>query len=106
MPATSAAAAPAADLPQPTAAVPLPVEQPPAVVPIAVLPVAVLPTDPRQRQVAIECADLLQMATGLKAAVDKSTKDQLSVDVVRKAGEIEQYARKIHDGTPMTAGKE
>lgn len=46
------------------------------------------------------------MATDLKAAVDKSNKDELSVDVVRKAGEIEQYARKVKDGTSLTAGKE
>ncbi len=65
-----------------------------------------LPTDPRQRKVAIECSDLLKMATDLKAAVDKSTKDELSVDVVRKAGELEQYARKLRTGTSLTAGKE
>jgi hypothetical protein len=33
------------------------------------------------------------MATDLKAAVDKSSKDTLSVTVVKKAGEIEQMAR-------------
>jgi hypothetical protein len=69
-------------------------------------PAVQLPTDPRQRQVAIECADLLKMATDLKAAVDKSTKDELSVDVVRKAGELEQYARKVREGTRLTAGRE
>lgn len=69
----------------------------------AVIP---LPTDPRQRQVAVECTDLLQMATDLKSAVDKSTKDQLSIEVVRKAGAIEQYARKVRAGTQLTAGKE
>jgi len=67
-------------------------------------PVLELPTDPHQRQVAIECSDLLKMATDLKAAVDKSTKDELSVDVVRKAGELEQYARKVREGTKLTAG--
>lgn len=65
-----------------------------------------LPADPRQRRVAVECIDLLQMATDLKSAVDKSTKDELSVDVVRKAGEIEQYARKVRTGTQLTAGKQ
>ena len=62
-----------------------------------------LPSDPRQRQVAVECNDLLTMATDLKAAVDKSTKDQLSLDVVRKAGAIEQYARKVRAGTAVAA---
>jgi hypothetical protein len=64
-----------------------------------------LPSDPKQRQVAIECNDLLKMALDLKSAVDKSTKDELSLDVVRRAGELEQYARKVRNGTRMTAGK-
>ncbi len=48
-------------------------------------------------QVADECASLLKLATDLKAEVDKTTKDELSVGVVRKAGEIEQLARKVRD---------
>ena len=46
-------------------------------------------------EVAKQCADLLKMATDLKAAVDKSSADTLSVTVVRKAGEIEQLAHKV-----------
>jgi hypothetical protein len=65
-----------------------------------------LPADPKQRQVAIECNDLLTMATDLKAVVDKSSKDQLSLDVVRKAGQLEQYARKVRSGTALTAGRQ
>ena len=42
-----------------------------------------------------ECADLLKMATDLKTAVDKSTKDELSLTVVRKASDIEQWAHKV-----------
>jgi len=49
----------------------------------------------RKNQVADECAQLLKLATGLKAEVDKTTKDTLSIAVVRKAGEIEQLARKV-----------
>jgi hypothetical protein len=45
-----------------------------------------------------EAADLLEMATALKAEVDKSTKDTLSVTVVRRAGEIEQLAHKARTG--------
>lgn len=48
-----------------------------------------------ETEVAKQCADILKMATELKAEVDKSSKDQLSVPVVRKAGEIEQLARKV-----------
>jgi hypothetical protein len=40
------------------------------------------------------------MATDLKAEVDKSNKDTLSVTVVRKAVEIEQLAHKVRTGTP------
>ena len=46
-------------------------------------------------QVAADCASLLKLATDLKAEVDKTTKDELSMSVVRKAGEIEQLAHKV-----------
>jgi phage-related tail fiber protein len=52
-----------------------------------------------QLEVARECADLLKMATDLKAAVDKTNQDTLSVTVVRKADQIEQYARKVRLGS-------
>ncbi len=51
--------------------------------------------------IAKQCADLLRMATDLKAAVDKSSAGTLSVTVVRKAGEIEQLAHKVR----LTNGK-
>jgi hypothetical protein len=60
----------------------------------------------RKQQVSDECANLLKMATDLKAAIDKTTQDQLSVAVVRKAGEIEQFARKVRGDTRQTAGKD
>ncbi len=52
----------------------------------------------QKQGVAKECADLLQMATALKSEVDKSTKDMLSVSVVRKADQIEQLAHKVRAG--------
>lgn len=52
-----------------------------------------------QSGVAGECADLLKMATDLKTEIDKSTKDTLSVTVVRKAGQIEDLARKVRSGS-------
>jgi len=55
-------------------------------------------SDANEPQVARECADLLKMAADLKAAVEKTNKDTLSVTVVRKADEIEQYARKVRLG--------
>ena len=53
------------------------------------------PQDPQKQAIAKQCADLLAMATELKTEVDKTTKDTLSISVVRKAGEIEQLAHKV-----------
>jgi len=53
------------------------------------------PADAQKLEIANQCADLLQMATDLKKAVDKSSADTLSVTVVRKASDIEQLARKV-----------
>jgi hypothetical protein len=52
-------------------------------------------SDERQKQIADESASLLSLANSLKAAVDKTTKDTLSVTVVREAGEIERLAHKM-----------
>jgi type VI protein secretion system component VasF len=52
-------------------------------------------TDAQKQEIANQCADLLQMATDLKKAVDKSSADTLSVTVVRKASDIEQLAHKV-----------
>ena len=49
------------------------------------------------QEIASACADLLKMATDLKAEVDKTTKDTLSVPAVRKAGAIEAFARKLRE---------
>ena len=57
--------------------------------------VAPTAADAQKQQIANQCADLLQMATELKKAVDKSNADTLSVTVVRKASDIEQYAHKL-----------
>lgn len=40
---------------------------------------------------------LLKLATDLKAEVDKSSKDTLSVGVIRKADEIEKLAKSVRD---------
>jgi len=54
----------------------------------------------QKQQIASDCADLLKMATDLKSEVDKTTKDTLSITVVRKAGAIEQLAHKVRTGSP------
>jgi hypothetical protein len=53
-----------------------------------------LPVDPKN-PVAVDTANLMKLANTLKADVDKTTKDTLSVTVVREAGEIEQLAHKM-----------
>ncbi|MDR3724563.1 MAG: hypothetical protein P4K83_08775 [Terracidiphilus sp.] len=42
-----------------------------------------------------ECAQLLALANELKTAMDKATKDMLSITVVRKAEEIEKLAHRM-----------
>jgi hypothetical protein len=64
------------------------------------------PQQQRKQEVANDCANLLKLATDLKVEVDKTTKDELSIAVVRKAGEIEQFARKVKGDPRLTAGKE
>jgi hypothetical protein len=49
----------------------------------------------RKKRIADDSANLLKLANSLKADVDKTTKDMLSVTVVREAGEIEQLAHKM-----------
>jgi hypothetical protein len=89
------ASAPAAAAPEKTASVPVPAtgQQPNP-------PAAIAPEDARKQEITSECADLLKMATDLKAEVNKTTKDTLSLTVVRKASEIEQLAHKVRTGSP------
>lgn len=45
-----------------------------------------------------QISQLLQLATDLKAEVDKTNQEQLSISVVRKAAAIEQLAHKLRIG--------
>lgn len=49
----------------------------------------------RHKAIVDETAQLLDLATQLKAAVDKSDKDQLSLKVVDTAAEIEKLAKTV-----------
>ncbi len=49
----------------------------------------------RQKKIVDDTAKLLQLATELKANVDKTTKDEMSLDVIRKAEEIEKLAHDV-----------
>ena len=51
----------------------------------------------RQKRLVEDTAKLLELANELKAAVDKSDKNTLSLDVVRKADEIEKLAHSVKE---------
>lgn len=58
----------------------------------------------RKKQIASESTELLAMAVALKAEVDKTNKDVLSMTVIRKADEIEKMARMVKEKMKLTAG--
>jgi hypothetical protein len=73
---------------------------------------AAKPTDPkpadpalqRKKQLEDDTAKLLVLANELKAEMDKSTKDTLSLSVMKKADEIEKLARKVREEMKTTLG--
>jgi hypothetical protein len=58
----------------------------------------------RKKQIADDSAKLLKLATDLKTEVDKTTKDTLSLSVIRKADEIERLAHSVKEKMKLTAG--
>lgn len=58
----------------------------------------------RKKQIAEESTELLTMALALKAEVDKTTKDTLSLNVIRKADEIEKLAHNVKEKMKQSAG--
>jgi hypothetical protein len=58
----------------------------------------------RKRQIAEDSAKLLKLATDLKAEVDKTSKDTLSLNVIRKADEIEKLAHNVKEKMKLTVG--
>ncbi len=52
-------------------------------------------TNPPKKQIALDSANLLKMANDLKANMDKTTPDTLSIAVIRQAEEIEKLAHKM-----------
>ena len=50
-----------------------------------------------QKQLVADAQRLLSLANELKADVDKTTKDTLSLDVIRKADEIEKLAHNVKE---------
>jgi hypothetical protein len=59
---------------------------------------------PRRSQIAAESTQLLAMAVDLKAAVDKTNKDTLSLNVIRKADAIEKLAKTVREKTKQGGG--
>jgi hypothetical protein len=51
--------------------------------------------NPKNKEIVDDTANLMKLANTLKAEVDKTSADTLSVSVIRKAGEIEQLAHKM-----------
>ena len=51
----------------------------------------------RQEQIVAETTKLLALAQDLKAEVDKSNKNTLSIDVVKKAEAIEKLSKSIKE---------
>ena len=58
----------------------------------------------RKKQISEDAAHLLQLATELKAEVDKTNKETLSLDVIRKADAIERLAKGVKEKMKLTAG--
>lgn len=61
--------------------------------------------DKVRQQINDETANLLAMVYVLKAEVDQTNKDELSVVVVRQADRIEKMARKVRDEMRPAVGK-
>jgi hypothetical protein len=58
----------------------------------------------RQQEIRKDTDRLFQLATELKAAVDKSNENMLSLDVVRKADEVEKLAKQVKEKMKEGAG--
>jgi hypothetical protein len=58
----------------------------------------------RKRQIADDSTKLLKLAGDLKIEVDKTSKDTLSLGVIRKAEEIERLAHTVKEKMKLTMG--
>ena len=53
--------------------------------------------DERRKRLLADTAKLLELSTELKEEVEKTSRDELSLDVVRKAAEIEKLAHDVKE---------
>jgi hypothetical protein len=58
----------------------------------------------RKKELSDESAQLLTLAMALKAEVDKTNKNMLSLNVIRKADEIEKLAHNVKEKMKVTVG--
>ena len=58
----------------------------------------------RKKVIADQSAQLLEMALALKAEVDKTTKDTLSLNVIKKTDEIEKLAKSVKEKMKQNSG--
>jgi hypothetical protein len=68
-----------------------------APVPFTTPAAATQPASPSHQQLANDSARLLALAISLKAEVDKTNKDTLSLNVIRRADEIEKLAHTVRE---------
>jgi len=59
----------------------------------------------RQQDIREDTDKLFQLATELKAAVDKTNENLLSLEVVRKADEVEKLAKKVKEKMKESVGQ-
>jgi len=58
----------------------------------------------RKKQLVEDSTKLLKLATDLKAELEKTDKDTLSISAIRKADEIEKLARSLKEKMKLTVG--
>jgi hypothetical protein len=58
----------------------------------------------RKKQIAEDTTKLLKLANDLKSEVEKTNKDTLSLNVIRKADEIERLAHNVKEKMKLTVG--
>ena len=58
----------------------------------------------RKKQIADDSEKLLKLATDLKTEVDKTSKDTLSIGVIRKADAIEKLAHDVKEKMKLNVG--
>lgn len=58
----------------------------------------------RKKQIAEDSGKLLKLAADLRAEVDKISRDTLSLNVIRKADEIEKLAHNVKEKMKLSVG--